>query len=140
MTFPHAWRAGIGAAVLALVAGATSAQALPPLRDNAYINERLLAAQIGDLIQKACPTISARDVYATYQAYRLKRYANGLGYSDRDINAFVKSKDEKKRVKDAAIAYMAAKGVVEGDAESYCILGRDEIARNTITGSLLKSQ
>jgi hypothetical protein len=122
------------------VALASPARALPPLAENGYINERLLAAQIGDLIAKTCPSIVARETYALFQALKLKSYANDLGYSDAEIKAFIRAPAEKKRVRDAALRYMKAKGVVEGDPESYCTLGRDEIARKSITGTLLKAK
>ena len=118
----------------------TAAWALPPLSENKYINDRLLAAQVGDLISKACPTISARETYALFQALKLKGYANNLGYTDAEINAFIKSPVEKKRVRDAAERYMKAKGVVEGQPETYCALGREEIARKSVTGSLLRAK
>lgn len=126
------------AALLAL--SGTAALALPPLRDNAYINERLIAAQIGDDIRKACKTISPRLIYAYSEMKKLESYAKKLGYSDRQIKDFISNKDEKKRVRAAAWAYMSSKGVVEGNAESYCTLGRAEIAAGTITGSLLTSR
>jgi hypothetical protein len=138
-TRPRARRLGFPAAAL-LVAMAAPAAALPPLSENGYIHDRLLAAQIGDLIAKTCPSITARDTYALFQALKLKSYANDLGYSDAEIKAFIRSPAEKKRVKDAALRYMKAKGVVEGDAESYCTLGRDEIARKSITGTLLRAK
>lgn len=127
------------AALLVALSG-TAAMALPPLRDNAYINERLIAAQVGDEIRKACKTISPRLVYAYSQMKKLEAYAKKLGYSDNEIKAFIRNKDEKKRVRTAAWAYMRSKGVVEGNSESYCKLGREEIAAGTITGSLLTSR
>lgn len=135
---PVVFRSLIAAGVLAVMGSA--ALALPPLRENAYINERLIAAQIGDDIRKACKTISPRLIYAYSEMKKLEAYAKKLGYSDAQIKAFISNKDEKKRVRAAAWAYMSSKGVVEGNAESYCTLGRAEIAAGTITGSLLTSR
>lgn len=127
-------------AALALLLTAAPAQALPPLSSNTYINERLVAAQVGDLIRRTCPSISARLITAYREMKKLEAYAKRLGYSDAQIKAFINDKDEKARVKAEARAYMHAKGVVEGDRESYCRLGREEIAAGTITGSLLASR
>ncbi len=133
----------IPTAVLALslvlpVAGMAQAANLPPLSENTYINERLVAAKIGDIIRKACPSIEARRLYAIGQALKLKDYALRQGYSSDEIDAFVSSKTEKQRVRATAEAWLAANGAVEGDPESYCVLGREEIARGTITGTLLQ--
>lgn len=126
--------------ILALVLAGSPVPAadLPPLSDNAYINERLIAAKIGDLIRRTCPDIEARRIFAIREALKLRDYALELGYSMDEIEAFVESDREKQRVTDAASAYLSANGVVEGDASSYCALGRAEIERGSITGTLLR--
>lgn len=124
------------ALAMSLVA-AGAAHALQPLRENAYVNERLVAAQVGDIIRKTCPTIGARLLYAISQADKLEAWALKQGYSRDEIRAFIRDPGEKRRVRAEAEAYMAAHGVVVGDVESYCALGRAEIERGTITGSLL---
>jgi hypothetical protein len=129
----------ITAALCAVALAATTALAQPPLSENKYVNDRLIAAQIGDIIRKTCPSIGARMIYAVRQAQKLESYALDAGYSKDQINDFVRSPVEKARVRAAAEAYMAANGVVQGDTESYCVLGRSEIDRKTIAGSLLFS-
>lgn len=124
------------AAAFAL-AVAAPAPAAPSLRDDPHISERLLAAQVGDLIRRTCPSVGARLITAYREMKKLEAYARGLGFSDAEIKAFINDKDEKARVKAEARAYMRQKGVVEGDRESYCRLGRAEIAAGSITGSLL---
>ena len=130
-------RRGAMVLALALSLAATAAQALPPLRDNAHVTERLLAAQIGDVIRKTCPTIHPRIFTFLVETNRLKAYVQSLGYSDAQIDAYINDKAEQARIKAMAAAYMKANGVVEGDVESYCKLGHAEIARRSITGSLL---
>lgn len=125
------------AAAVSVALAATAAWALPPLAENKYINDRLVAAQVGDIIRKTCPTIGARMLYALDQAFKLQGYAEDLGYSTSEIKAFIKNPEQKARVKGIAQAYMKANGVEEGNAESYCVLGRSEIENRTITGSLL---
>jgi hypothetical protein len=124
--------------ILALLMGiATPALALPPLAENDYVNDRLIQARVADRIRKECPSISARFAYAYSQARALKQYARDQGYSDEQIEAFLDSKPDKNRVKAAAEAYLAANGVVDGDAASFCALGVKEIANKTVAGSLI---
>lgn len=122
---------------LVLMAAASQAEALPPLAKNVYINDRLRAAQIADIIRHRCDSLGGRVFYALSEANKLKRYALELGYTREQIEDFVTSSREKARVKAEAKAYMDANGVIRGDAESYCRLGRTEIDRATLAGSLL---
>ncbi len=112
---------------------------LPPLSQNKYINESLIAAAIGEGIRRNCPTIGARIFRALGKANALKRYALSLGYSKAQIDAFINSPEDKARIIAAAKAYLAQNGVVEGQKETYCKLGRTEIAKGTLTGQLLWS-
>ena len=98
---------------------------------------RLIAARIADQIRRNCPTIEGRIVFAFQQARALQRYALDKGYSKDQIDAFLDSKPDRKRIYAVAEDYMASKGVREGDEASYCKLGQAEIAANSVTGSLL---
>lgn len=126
--------------LLAAATLATPVAALEPLSSEKYINDRLIAARIADRIRRECPTIDGRLVYAYGQARALERYALNKGYSREQIDAFLDSKADKARIYAMADDYMARKGVVKGDAESYCRLGRAEIEARTVTGSLLVSK
>ncbi|MGL4321867.1 MAG: DUF5333 domain-containing protein [Paracoccaceae bacterium] len=121
---------------LALILGlATPALALPPLSENAYINDRLIQARVADRIRKECGDIAARFAYAYSQARALKQYALDQGYTDAQIEAFLDSKPDKDRVKAAAEAYLRANGAT--DEAGFCALGRKEIAAGTVAGSLI---
>ncbi|PAU98103.1 hypothetical protein CK240_05460 [Paracoccus salipaludis] len=113
------------------------AAALEPLSQERYINDRLIAARIADRIRRECPTLDARMLYAYSQARALERYALDKGYTRQQVNAFLDDKAERKRIYAVADDYMARNGVKKGDPESYCRLGRQEIANRTVTGSLL---
>lgn len=126
--------------IAALALTASPAAALEPLSQERYINDRLIAARIADRIRRECSTIDARMVFAYMQARKLKSYARDKGYSEAQIDAFLDSKADKKRIYAVAEDYMARNGVTAGDAESFCRLGRDEIARKTVTGSLLSAR
>ena len=94
-------------------------------------------ARIADQIRRNCPTIEGRIVFAFQQARALQRYALDKGYTKAQVEAFLDSKSDKQRIYAVAEDYMARNGVVKGNAESFCQLGRQEIANRTVTGSLL---
>lgn len=121
---------------LALIGGAEAATAVP-LRENAYINDRLFAARVADRIRKTCPTISARLFYAYGEMKKLERYALDQGYGRDEIKAYIKNRAEKQRLYATAEAYLAAHGAVVGDTAGFCALGRAEIEKKSLIGSLL---
>lgn len=125
------------AATIAIAELAQPAAALEPLSQEKYVNDRLIAARIADRIRKTCPTINARIFYAYGEARKLQGYARKKGYSDAQIDAFLDDKAEKKRIYAVAEDYLTRKGAAKNDPESFCRIGRDEIAKNTIIGSLL---
>ena len=129
--------AALTAAMMALGASATPAAALEPLSQERYINDRLIAARVADRIRRECPTLDARMLYAFTQARALERYALDKGYTRQQVDAFLDDKAERQRIYAVAEDYMARNGVRKGDPESYCRLGRQEIANGTVAGSLL---
>jgi hypothetical protein len=129
------------AAALALALTATvSAWALPPLADNPRIMGELVAGEVAYQIQKHCPSISGRKLAAFGRLNQLADYARSLGYTDADFRALTKDGAARTRRDSLVNAYLASKGVVPGDAESYCRLGREEVASKTLTGSLLNAR
>jgi hypothetical protein len=120
------------------IAAPAVAQALPPLSQNERVWNEFLAASIGDQIRKNCPSISARWLRVLSLKNDLEAYALSLGYTDADIDALEDDEAAKTRLKAARDAYLAEHGVVAGDAESYCRLGREEIQNGTFIGSLLR--
>ena len=116
---------------------ASPAGALEPLSQEKYINDRLIAARIADRIRRTCPTIDGRILYAFGEARRLKSYAQNKGYSNAQIDAFLHDKAEKKRIYGVAEDYLTRKGAKANDPQSFCAIGKQEIAAKTIIGSLL---
>lgn len=128
----------IAAALIAVLPlAASAATGLPPLSQERYINDRLIAARIADRIRKECPTMGARIIYAFQQARALERYALDKGYSKAEVDAFVDSKPDRQRIYATAEEYLARNGATPGDPDSFCRLGRAEIDRRSVTGSLL---
>lgn len=124
---------------IALIAAtlASPAAALEPLAQEKYVNDRLIAARIADRIRRTCPSIDARILYAFGEARKLKRYAQGKGYSNAQIDAFLDDKAEKTRIYAVAEDYLKRHGARSNDAQSFCTIGRQEIRNNSIIGSLL---
>ena len=82
-------------------------------------------------------SFSARMFVVFDKMMQLRAYAEDQGYTEAEVKAFLKDKVQKARVKEAAMAYLVSQGAVEGDVESYCSVGRAEIAGGTLLGSLL---
>lgn len=128
---------GLGLMLVFISFGAT-AQDRMALNQEKHINSSLLSAAIGAIIQDECETISPRMWLAIWKAKSLQRYALNLGYSRREIDDFINSKVEKRRMRRLANSYLHANGVVKDVEETYCAVGRAEIARKTLTGKLLR--
>ncbi len=126
---------------LGLMLGANTAlaEAAMPLNQEPHITAQLVAGAAGDVLRTTCPSISARIFTVLYKLYALERYARDAGYTEDEVKIFLKDKTEKARIKGLAADYLAKAGVIEGDVESYCRVGRDEIAKATLLGSLLRS-
>ncbi len=117
-----------------------SVSALTPLPQEAHINHSLMSGVAADRIRKTCPSISARMITAWSKLNGLKSYAENKGYKEAEVRAFLKNPTEKARVKAMAADYLKSHGAVAGNAESYCILGRQEITKNSLIGQMLRAR
>ncbi|MCF6445302.1 DUF5333 domain-containing protein [Nereida sp. MMG025] len=126
------------AILLALSLSTTGAFAKSPLSQVDYINDRLFAAAVGDVIRKECGSISARWGRVLSEYNKIKGHAEALGYTDAEIDAYTKSDTEKAKLKSRRDAYLRQAGATRGNEASYCKVGRDEIAKGSLIGSLLK--
>lgn len=125
---------------LALCAALAAGPALanPPLREVAEIDDTLMAVAIADEIRKSCDGIDARMLRALNTLSSLKRLARARGYSDAEIEAYVTSKAEKKRMRAKAEGYLAGQGITSDDKAGLCDFGRTQIAQQTAIGRLLR--
>ena len=119
---------------------ATSVAAKPPLREVPQIDDALLDLGIADIIRKECPDISARMLKAVGYLRGLHKQAKALGYTDDEIDAYTDSDAEKDRMRARGAAYFKTKGVDTSDPQSYCRLGKEEIAKGSRIGSLLRAR
>ncbi|WP_312529970.1 DUF5333 domain-containing protein [Paracoccus sp. (in: a-proteobacteria)] len=127
----------IAAGLTLTAVAATPAFALGPLSQEKYINDRLIAARIADRIRRECKTYDARMMYAWGQARALKKYARAQGYTEAQIDTFLDSKEEKKRIYAVAEDYLKRKGAKKGDPESFCAVGAQEFAQNSYIATFL---
>ncbi|MDW4496889.1 DUF5333 domain-containing protein [Sulfitobacter sp. D35] len=125
--------------MVALSLAATPLAAKPHLRDVAEIDDGLLWIGIANEIRKTCPDISARMVRAYSRIKGLESRALQLGYTEGEIQAYVRSDAEKERMKKRGYSWLKSKGVAVGDVQGYCALGKAEIDRNSSIGSLLRA-
>ena len=128
-----------------LLACATTVASLPaaakaPLAEVREIHDGLLAVGIADEIRKTCGTIDARMISAYSYLAQLKSRARSLGYSEDEIEDYVTSKDEKKKMRAKGEAWLEARGVTLGQEAGYCRVGREEISRGTPIGALLRAR
>lgn len=124
---------------LGLVLGVPAAGAAS-LSQEADINQRLMELSVADEIRKRCETISAR-IFAGLSLMRdLKAQAMARGYSEAEIEAYVKDKEEKRKMRARADAYIRARGAAPNDGPSLCVLGHDEIAKQSRIGALLRAR
>ena len=95
---------------------------------------------VADEIRKRCDSISAR-IFAGLSLMReLEAKAMERGYSKAEIEAYVTDKEEKRKMRARADAYIRAHGAAPNDGPSLCVLGRDEIAKQSRIGALLRAR
>ena len=79
------------------------------LSENKTINDGLFAIAAADEIRKTCPSIDARMLKALGFLNSLGSHARQQGYSKREIDDFVDSKADKKRLEKRAADYRREK-------------------------------
>ncbi|SDE00923.1 DUF5333 domain-containing protein [Limimaricola pyoseonensis] len=136
MTVPHIVKGSALILGFVLVAGATAA--LPALRDNQKIRDGLISTAIAYEIGRKCDSLDARWLTGIGFLNSLRSHALDLGYSRAQISAFIDDDAEKDILEAEARALLEAKGGVEGQWETYCEVGRREIAAGSRIGTLLQ--
>lgn len=118
---------------------ASPALALVPINEEPLIHDKLLQGFIGDAITDNCPTMEARKMRALGELLDIRDYALEQGYEAGVVKDFVTSKEEKKKFREEAAAWLAAKGAEPGNPDAYCQVGEAEIAADSLIGQLLRS-
>ncbi|RPE71094.1 hypothetical protein EDD53_0207 [Pacificibacter maritimus] len=134
----HSYKSVFWAATLvASIAGTASAKSL---RDEPTIDRPMLSVALAIEISDKCSSIEARKLKGLNYLWGLKSAASKLGYSDDEIKEYVESDAEKSRIRGLGEAYVRSKGLNPTSDADLCTLGEQEIASNTLTGSLLRSR
>ncbi len=129
-----------GALTLSAIALPAVAQARVALNQEPHINGSLLSAAIAAMIADQCDTIVPRRWTALIKAWQLKNYALNHDYTEAEIDIFISDKSEQDRMQSAAETYLAKNGVERDNEQSFCTLGRTEIANGTLAGQLIRAK
>lgn len=121
------------------LAGAALAEGKVPLAQEPHIRDSLVAGRVADVLRNECGSLHARMLLVLSKLDDLKDYAVAQGYTEAEVKAFLKDRKQKDAMKALAADYLAQAGAVAGDEESYCRVGKEEIAKGTLAGSLLWS-
>ena len=129
---------GMMAAAMVVVGLAGAATAQSALKDEARVRDGIVQVGMAYEISEKCGSLSARTFRGLTYLQELKGYAQERGYSNAEIDAYIDNKQEQRRLEGIARQQLAQLGVVEGQEATYCAAGRDQIARDTRVGWLLR--
>lgn len=135
LTRPAALAAMLTAATLPATAGAKV-----PLGQVREIHDSLMFVGIADELRNRCDEIDAKILTALGYLNTVKGKAQSLGYSRDEIEDYVTSKAEKKKMRADGEAYLRSQGVEPGDTQALCAFGKAEIDKGTVIGSLLRAK
>lgn len=121
-------------------AATTQAQINATLEADAELWSGLFALAMGNEIQENCGSIDVRTFRTTRFIYSLYSRARGYGFSRDEIRGFQRADSTEARLRSEVTAYFAQHNVQAGNEQSYCDLGRAEIAAQTQAGELLRAR
>jgi hypothetical protein len=130
----------IQAIALTAALSAGPAAALQPLHENPTVISGFYAIGLADEVRKNCPSISPRMLRAYNYLLALQKYAKDAGYTDAQIEELVDNKAEKERLRAVIRADLAERGATPENPEGYCTVGREEIAKGSVAGNLLRAK
>ncbi|SLN15293.1 hypothetical protein ROG8370_00403 [Roseovarius gaetbuli] len=131
---------GTTSALAGTTSVAMASSGKPPLREVSQIDDAMLWVALAIEISDKCPEIDPRTLKGLSVLYDLRGQARDLGYSDTEIRAYVRSRDEKARMRARGEKYVKSKGLNPSDPAALCTLGHGEIARSSRIGVLLKAK
>lgn len=117
---------------------ATPAAALQPLHEDARVVNGFYVIGFADEIRKRCDSIEPRIIRAYSYLRSLERYARDAGYTSEDIDNLRDNKAEKEKLRARINRDLAKRGATPDTPEGYCTVGREEIAKGSAAGRLLK--
>ena len=126
------------ASVAALMIAPT-AKALTPLHENPTVINGFYAIGMADIIRRSCDDIGPRWLRAYNYLKALEKYAREAGYSKAQIDALTDNDAEKDKLEARIRADLAKRGASPQSPEGYCTVGREEIAKGSAAGRLLRA-
>lgn len=129
------WKSLLAFVFLAM---ATPVAALQPLHEDARVLNGFYVIGFADEIRKKCDSIEPRIFRAFTYLRSLERYARNAGYTSEDIDNLRDNKVEKEKLRARITADLAKRGATPETPEGYCTVGREEIAKGSAAGRLLK--
>ena len=108
------------------------------LIENENIWHELLQISVASKISEECTSIEARKIKGLFALLQIKSVAKELGYTDNEINEFVSSEENKKKLKNETDVYLLDNGVDLNNVKTVCLFGLSEIDQETTIGSLLR--
>jgi len=118
----------------------TPAVALQPLHENRTVIAGFYAMGLADLVRRNCDNISPRYLRAYNYLKALEKYALEAGYSATQIEELADNREEKQLLRARIEAELASRGAGPENPEGYCTVGREEIAKNSAAGRLLRAR
>ena len=125
---------------LVFVALATPAAALQPLHEDPRVVNGVYVIGFADEIRKRCKSIDPRMFRAYNYIRSLERYARNAGYTSEDIDELEDNKAAKNKLRARVRADLAKRGATPETPEGYCTVGREEIAKDSAAGRLLRAK
>ncbi|WP_204157071.1 DUF5333 domain-containing protein [Tritonibacter mobilis] len=127
-------------AALLLAFGASAGAARPSLRDVQEIEDPLFAVAVASEVADQCDRLAPRTLKGLNQLYQIRARANALGYSDAEIKSYIKSDQEKSRMRAKGERLLRQAGVKLDQPETFCAYGLAEIKKNSAIGVLLRAK
>lgn len=124
----------------AVVGLASPAVALQPLHENPTVVNGFYQIGLADEIRKKCDSIEPRLLRAWNYLKSLEKYARDAGYNDAQIEELTENKAEKEKLRIRIRADLAERGASPESPEGYCTVGREEIAKGSAAGRLLRAR
>lgn len=124
--------------ILMVSGGAAVAQSLPPLHENRNVRFSFYSAGLADIVRNNCSELDGRTIRGLRYALALRNYAFDLGYTKEDVDALLKNKEQEEKLRAEIVADLAARGATPGNEEAYCRIGREEMAKDSLAGKLLR--
>ena len=128
------------AVVIALASPVSAQDARPDISENQPLNDTLFAILVADEIRNRCDSISGRVLKGVGMLWNLVGDAKDAGYTEDEINAYRNSEEAKDAMRARGEVLMAEKNVTYDDPETFCRWGREEIADQSLIGSLLRAK